>query len=90
MAAKGIDGFVSRATATHTAGNEILIRNVSGDPIPPKRLHDEIAWRVRNHPDVPTAFVRKEVGLALQLPEDPETNAWVDGFIDSVRKGMDP
>ena len=55
-----------------------------------KRLQDEIAWRVRNHPDVPTAFVRKEVGLALQLPEDPETNAWVDGFIDSVRKGMDP
>src|SRR5439155_23555242 len=72
----------------HAPGNETHPKLTGAANI--KRLHDEIVWRVRNHPDVPTTFVRKEVGLALQLPEDPETNAWVDGFIDSIRKGMDP
>ena len=37
----------------------------------------------------PSSFIRKDVALALQFPEDPETNALVESFIDSMRTGME-
>ena len=64
-------------------GKEAVVRNVSGEPIAPKRLHDEIAWRVRNRPDKPASLVRIEVGLALQVSEDAKEI--VEGYVEAVR-----
>jgi len=64
-------------------GKELVVKNAAGEVIPARRLHDEIAWRVRNHPDVPAAFVRTEIALALQLPED--SREIVEGYIEALR-----
>jgi hypothetical protein len=50
-----------------------------------RRLHDEIAWRIRNHPDKPASLIRIEVSLALQTPEDAETKATIEGYVEAVR-----
>ena len=66
-------------------GKEVVVRNVSGEPISPKRLHDEIAWRVRNHPDEPASLIRNEIWPVLQASEDADMKAMVEGYIEALR-----
>lgn len=65
----------------HLPGNEMHPKLTGAANL--KRLHDEIAWRVRNHPDKPKELVRIEVALALQLPED--SKEIVEGYVEAIR-----
>jgi len=67
-------------------GREVpSLRSNGGREVPPKRLHDEIAWRVRAKPDIPASFIWKEVAPALQLPEDADTRAVVEGYAEALK-----